>query len=262
MVKLFGQKKLKILSGIASIFIQQALKKTSFLQLSKLAMINNNALSISSVKIMNAKDIGAIVAGAAVSSLLSLAPATAAIIVEPVLTTPDPNLPFSDFPLGSANPPREVLVWPAPDSSGQQNFFNAGTGLDITIIELFLLPELDRLDDEVIWGDVNGDGRIGVSDIFENIEVDNSFILDDPAGLFQAPRVTFTGGVIPLGTHFVAQTLTDPDLTVPPEVGDAGPLLVGGRYDGVPVPEPSTILGLVSALGFGVLFNKKSSQKT
>ena len=224
-------------------------------------MINDNALSVFSVKTMNAKNIGAIVASAAVSSLLSLAPATATIIVEPVLTTPDPNLPFSDFGIGSRNPPGSVLIWPAPDISGQQNFLNAGAGLDITIIELFLFPELDKLDDEVIWGDVNGDGQIGVSDIFANIEVDNSFILEDPDGLFQAPRVTFTGGVIPLGTHFVAQTLTDPDLTVPPEVGDAGPLVVGGRYDGVPVPEPSTILGLVSALGFGVLFNKKSSQK-
>ena len=86
--------------------------------------------------------------------------------------------------------------------------------------------------------------------------------MEDSGDLFRAPRVTFTGGVIPLGTRFVSQTPTEPDLTVLPEAGDAGPLLVGGRYDGVPVPEPSTILGLVSALGFGVLFNKKSSQKT
>ena len=210
---------------------------------------------------MNTKNIGTLVAGTAVSSLLSLAPATAAILVEPVLTTPDPNLPFLDWEIGVMNPPRTVLVWNAPDRSGQQNFLNEGTGLDITTIELFLLPELDELDDEVIWGDVDGDGQIGGSDIFDNIEVDNSFILEDPDGLFQAPRVTFTGGVIPQGTYFALQTLTEPDLTVPPEVGDAGPLLVGGRYDGVPVPEPSTILGLVSALGFGVLFNKKSSQK-
>ncbi len=227
-------------------------------------MINYHSLSffsLKTIKTMNTENIGMLVAGTALSSLLSLAPATAAILVEPVLTTPDPNLPFSDFPLGSGNPPRTVLVWPAPDISGQVNFLNAGTGLDINIIELFLLPELDQLDEEVMWGDVNGDGEIGVSDIFDNIEVDNSFILEDPSGLFQAPRVTFTGGVIPLGMHFVAQTPTLPDLTVPPEVGDAGPLLVGGRYDGVPVPEPSTILGLVSILGFGVLCKKKTSLK-
>ena len=211
---------------------------------------------------MNTKNIGTLVASTAVSSLLFLAPATAVILVEPVLTNSDPDFP--DFPIG-ANPPRRVLIWNAPDLTGQQNFLNAGTGLDITTMELFLLPELDELDDEVIWGDVNGDGQIGVSDIFDNIEVDNSFILESPDGLlqFQAPRVTFTGGVIPLGTSFVAQTLTEPDLTVPPEVGDAGPLVVGGRYDGlaVAVPEPSGILGLVSVLGLGVLFNKKSSQK-
>ncbi len=212
---------------------------------------------------MNTKNLGTLVAGTAVSSLLSLAPATAAtIVVEPVLTTPDPDLPSSDVGFGVN--PGTVVAWNAPDRTGQQNFLNVGTGHHITTMELFLLPELDELDDELIWGDVDGDGQIGVSDIFDNIEVDNSFILESPDGLlqFQAPRVTFTGGVIPLGTRFVAQTLTEPDLTVPPEVGDAGPLVVGGRYDGVPVPEPSTILGLVSVLGFGVLFNKKSSQKT
>lgn len=224
-------------------------------------MINNTALSVALIKTMNTKNVGMIVASAAVSSLLSLAPATAAILVEPVLTTPDPNLPSFDFSIG-VNPPREVLVWNAPDISGQQNFLNERTGLNITTIELFLFPDLDELDDEVIWGDVNGDGQIGVSDIFDNIEVNNNFILDESGDLFRAPRVTFTGGVIPLGTRFVSQTPTEPDLTAPPEVGDAGPLLVGGRYDGVPVPEPSAILGLVSALGFGVLFNKKSSQKT
>ena len=211
---------------------------------------------------MNTKNIGTLVAGTAVSSLLSLASATAAILVEPVLTTPDPNLP--PVPIGFGVNPGTVVAWNAPDISGQQNFLNAGTGVNINTMELFLLPELDELDDELIWGDVNGDGQIGVSDIFDNIEVDNSLILKSPDGLlqFQAPRVTFTGGVIPLGTRFVVQILTEPDLTVPPEVEDAGPLVVGGRYDGVPVPEPSTILGLVSALGFGVLFNKKSSQKT
>ena len=221
-------------------------------------MKNHTALSIFSVKTMNAKTVGSLVAGTAVSSFLSLTPATAAILVEPVLTTLDPNLPSADFLIGEI-PPRTVIAWSAPDNTGQQNFLNKDTGLDITTIELFLFPDLDQLDEEVIWGDVNGDGQIGVSNLFDNIKVDNSFILDD---FFQAPRVSFTGGVIPLGTSFVAQTPTEPDLTVPPEVGDAGPLLVGGRYDGVSVPEPSTIFGLVSALGFGVLFNKKSSQKT
>ena len=206
---------------------------------------------------MNTKNIGMLVVSAAVSSLLSLAPA-AAILVEPVLTTSNPNLRFPNFGIG-VNPPRTVLVWNAPDSTGQQNFLNKGTGLDITTIELFLFPDLDKLDDDVIWADVNGDGQIGVSNLFANIEVDNNFIFEDSGELLRAPRVTFTGGVIPLGTRFVAQTLTKPDLMVP---GRAGPLLVGGRYDGVPVPEPSIILGLVSVLGFGVLFNKKSSQKT
>ncbi|MGJ5631515.1 PEP-CTERM sorting domain-containing protein [Nostoc sp. CALU 1950] len=210
---------------------------------------------------MNTKNIGTLIASAVVSSLLSLAPSAAAILVEPVLTTPDPNLPSFDFGIG-VNPPRTVLVWNAPDISGQQNFLNEDTGLDITTIELFLFPELDEIDDEVIWADVNGDGQIGISNLFANIEVDNNFILEDSGEFFQAPRVTFTGGVIPLGTRFVAQTLTEPDLTAPLNVGDAGPLLVGGRYDGITIPEPSTILALVSVLGFGALFNNKSSQKT
>ena len=211
---------------------------------------------------MNTKNIGTLVASTAVSSLLSLAPATASILVEPILTTPnpDPNLLSIDF--GDVNPDTAV-AWNAPDFTGQQNFLNGtGTGHDITIIELFLLPDLDELDDEVIWGDVDGDGQIGGSDIFDNIEVDNSFILESRGRLFRAPQVTFTGGVIPLGTSFALQILTEPDLTVPAEEGDNGPLRVGGRYDGVKVPEPSTILGLVSVLGLGVLFNKKSSKKT
>lgn len=206
-------------------------------------------------------NIGTLVFSAAVSSLLSLAPATAAILVEPVLTTPNPNLPSFDFEIGSVVPPRRVVAWPAPDISGQQNFLNQGTGLNITKMDLFLLPDLDELDDDVIWADVNGDGKIGVSNIFANIEVDNNFILETSQNRYRAPRVTFTGGVIPLGNRFVAQVITKPDLTVPPEEGETGPLIVGGRYDGVPVPEPSSILGLVSALGFGVLFNKKSSGK-
>ncbi|MBW4687450.1 MAG: PEP-CTERM sorting domain-containing protein [Komarekiella atlantica HA4396-MV6] len=210
---------------------------------------------------MNTKNIGTLVASAAVSSLLSLAPAAAVILVEPVLTTPNPNLPSRDFGIG-VNPPRTVVVWNAPDISGQQNFLNEDTGLDITKIDLFLFPDLDAIDDEVIWADVNGDGQIGVSNLFANIEVDNNFILEDSGELFRAPRVTFTGGVIPLGTRFVAQTLTEPDLTAPLEMGDVGPLLVGGRYDSVTVPEPSSILSLVSVLGFGILFKKQSSQKT
>ena len=210
---------------------------------------------------MNTNNIKTLIFGTAFSTLFSLAPATAVILVEPVLTTPDPNLPSFDFAIG-VNPPRTVLVWNAPDITGQQNFLNEDTGLDITIIELFLFPDFDSLDEEVIWGDVNGDGQIGESDIFSNIEVDNNFILEDPAGVFRAPRVTFTGGVIPEGTRFVSQTPTLPDLTVLPGEGDVGPLLVGGRYDGVSVPEPSTIFSLVSTLGLGILFNKKSSDKT
>jgi hypothetical protein len=203
---------------------------------------------------MNTKNIGTLVVSAAVSSLLFPFAAAAAILVEPVLTTANPNLPVQNFGIGDRNPPRTVLVWNAPDRSGQQNFLNRGTGLDITKMDLYLFPELDALNEDVIWGDVNGDGKIGVSNLFANIEVDNNFILEDSGDFYQAPRVTFTGGVIPLGTSFVTQFLTQPDLTV---TGNAGPLLVGGSYDGVPVPEPSAILGLVSVLGLGVLLKKK-----
>ena len=223
-------------------------------------MTKNDPLSFFSIKVMNGKTIKTFFVATAVSSFIPLVPATAAILVEPILTTPDPSLPNFDFEIG-VNPPRTVLVWNAPDISGEQNFLNAGTGLDINVIELFLFPEFDALDEEVIWGDVDGDGQIGVSDIFDDIEIDNDFVLELSGSLFQAPKVTFRGGVIPLGTRFVSKTPTLPDLTVPPGAGDAGPLLVGGRYDGVsvPVPEPSTILGLVSLLGLKVLFNKKSS---
>ncbi|MDJ0599213.1 MAG: hypothetical protein QNJ37_10285 [Crocosphaera sp.] len=205
---------------------------------------------------MNTKNIGSLVFGTTVISLLSFTPASAVVLVEPIISTPNPNFPSPNFGLG--DPPTDtVLVWRAPDISGQQNFLN-DTGYNITMMELFLLPDLDEVEDEVIWGDVDGDGQIGSSAIFESIEIDNDFILvnpNNPNVSFRAPRVIFSEGVIPVGTRFIVQTPTDPDLTPPPEVGDDGPLLVGGRYDGVKVPEPSSLLGLISILGLGSILN-------
>ncbi len=202
---------------------------------------------------MNIKKIGTLIANAIVGGFLLSTPAAAVIFVEPIVTTADPNLPPQPIGIG-LNPPREIVVWNAPDVSGQQNFLN-DTGLNLTTLSLLLFPDFDALGEDAIWGDVNGDGKIGSSNIFTNFDVNNDFLL----GQVRAPIINITGGAIPNGERFVFQFLTNPDLTVPPEVGDNGPLFVGGAYDGIPatpIPEPSNILGLFLSLGVVGLIGK------
>ncbi len=203
---------------------------------------------------MNIEYLKRISIGATISSLISIAPANAEILVEPIINFADPNLPNQSFGFGiGRNPPNTLVSWNAPDVSGEQNFLN-DTGLDITNITLLLFPQEDFLDEEVIWADVDGDGEIGRSNFFSNFVVDNDFTFP---GRGNTPLIDITGGVIPNGELFIQQLLTEPDLTV--SSGDPGPLLVGGAYDGIKVPEPSSILGLMLIVGLGSVFvqNKK-----
>jgi hypothetical protein len=211
------------------------------------------AIFIESMKI---KKIGTLVTSAIVGGLLLSTPATAVILVEPIVTTPDPNLRPQPIGIG-LNPPRQIVVWNAPDVSGQQNFLN-DTGLNLTTLSLLLFPDFDILPDDVVWGDVNGDGKIGISNLFTNFDVDNNFLL----GENRAPLINITGGIIPNGERFVFQFLTNPNLTLSPEVGDNGPLFVGGAYNGVPatsVPEPSNIFAFVLSGGIVCLIRKSRS---
>ncbi|MFW9264599.1 PEP-CTERM sorting domain-containing protein [Nostoc sp. CALU 546] len=211
---------------------------------------------------MKAKNIGLLISGAVGGCLMSLAPANAAILVEPIITKLNP-----DFQDGVGIPfnlqPGELTFWNVPDTTGEQNFLN-DTGLAIDSISFILLPGFDTLDDDLAWGDVNGDGKIGISNIFTNINVDPDFTFQ-PLSIpqsFSAPRIDFAAGIIPLNERFVVQFLTTPDIR-PVVPGDNGPLVVGGVYfASEPVPEPSTILGSVFAIGLGGYLKKcKSSRK-
>ncbi len=204
---------------------------------------------------MKAKNIGLLISGAVGGCLMSLAPASAAILVEPLVTTANPNLregigiPFN-------LQPNQLIFWNAPDATGEQNFLN-NTGLTINSLSLLLFPDFDTLTDDVQWGDVNGDGKIGFSNIFPNINVSSDFTVEG----FRAPVIDFNGGEILNNNRFAVQFITNPDLrsTIP---GDNGPLVVGGIYDGFqPVPEPSSILGSALVLGLAGWLRKAKSIK-
>lgn len=182
---------------------------------------------------MKAANIGLLISTTLGSLLLSFIPATAAILVEPIITTFNEN--FSD---GTELPPNlQPILWNAPDTTGL-NLLN-NTGYTINKFSLLLLPELDFLEDDLVWGDVNGDGQVGLSNIFTNITTTPDFVFED----LLAPRLEFTDGTIPDGTRFTIQIITSPDLR-PANPEENGPLAIGGFYDGFrTVPEPSTILG-------------------
>lgn len=223
---------------------------------------------------MNIKKLGSFISGAFVGSFFLPVSANAVILVEPLVNTPNPE--FQDqLEIPPDLPPNQVIPWVVPDSTGQQNFFN-GTEFDINKISVILLNaltptldldedgfhdldlDLDGFPDEVMWGDVNGDGQIGKSNIFGSITIDPDFITEPAPGLLvPAPRLDLTEGIIFRGEAFTFQFITSPDITssIP---GDNGPLLVGGTFEEVEivVPEPSTFLGYIFVFGLGYWLKK------
>ncbi len=192
------------------------------------------------------KKLALFISGVMGATIFPLIPANAVIVVEPIVTTPN-----SEFPDGVGVPlnlaPGQLIGFNIPDTSGLQNFIN-DTGLDITRIGVFLFPDFDALDEEIAWGDVNGDGQIGLSNIFSEVFVvpDAVFPIPDPSspngvGFTPAPFIQVSEGIIPNQKRFVFQFITSPDLT-PATPGDNGPIIVGAVYDGItPVPESSNI---------------------
>jgi hypothetical protein len=76
------------------------------------------------------------------------------------------------------------------------------------------------------WGDVNGDGKIGISDIFETVTL-----------AADHRTVTFSDGLIPVGGRFTDSLLSITDNGEPFKAG------INASFDGflaVPVPEPAT----------------------
>jgi hypothetical protein len=86
---------------------------------------------------------------------------------------------------------------------------------------------------DAFFGDANGDGKVGLSDIFSTITVSNG-----------GRTLTLSGGVIPadsLFTDYIFSMTTD----------GATPVFAAleGSFDGVLAPEPATWMLLLAGLG-------------
>lgn len=205
------------------------------------------------------------VLGAAGISFLSLTPARALILVEPIVTSKNQDILDTKKPRTLTDyQPGQVIEYGVPDVAN--NFLNA-TGYDINSL-VFDLKTLSYsnpnstppLDNELVqWGDVNGDGKIGYSnnpnlkDIFTDISIDGS-------------TVTFSGGVIPNGSLFYNPFATLPNLApgagiippVPPEKADKdGPIRVASYYTAI--PESTNVLGVLVFGALGVALKLKRS---
>ena len=194
--------------------------------------------------------------GAAGISFLSLTPARAVILVEPIVTTQDQDILDTKNPRILTNfQPGEVIEYGVPDVAN--NFLN-NTGYDIESL-VFDLKTLSYNNEPVEWGDVNGDGKIGFSnnpeleDIFTDITISGS-------------TITFSGGVIPNGTLFYNPFATLPNLApgggivppIPAEQADKdGPIRIASYYTAV--PESTNVLGVVALGALGVALKLKRS---
>ncbi|MEH2442379.1 hypothetical protein [Nostoc sp.] len=203
--------------------------------------------------------------GAVGISFLSLTPARAVILVEPIVTTKNQNILDTKSPrILTDYEPGEVIEYGVPDVAN--NFLN-NTGYDIESL-VFDLKTLSYSNadstpaynnEPVEWGDVNGDGKIGYSnnpdlkDIFTDITISGS-------------TITFSGGVIPNGSLFYNPFATLPNLApgagiIPPVPADKadkdGPIRVAAYYTAI--PESTNVLGVVAFGALGVALKLKRS---
>jgi hypothetical protein len=203
--------------------------------------------------------------GAAGISFLSLTPARAVILVEPIVTTENQDILNLKKPrILTDYEPGQVIEYGVPDVAN--NFLN-NTGYDIESL-VFDLKTLSYSNPDstpvynnepVKWGDVNGDGKIGYSnnsdlkDIFKDVSINGSII-------------TFSGGVIPNGTLFFNPFATLPNLApgagiIPPVPADQtdkdGPIRVAAYYTAI--PESTNVLGVVALGALGVALKLKRS---
>lgn len=200
--------------------------------------------------------------------------ATADLIIEPVFNRvagvgPDTNVlgfylpgfinPATGEPFLTADEPGEIITYPAgyppdPVLVSTVRFFN-NTAYDITGWTLSLVgtavePEPFNFTVtrdpgvDAIWGDVDGDGFIGHSDIFSTITV-------SPDGR----TITFSDGLIAVGERF-----TDFNLAM---TLSGAPFLaaVDASFTGVvAVPEPAAMTLMLTALALGGALHRRKSR--
>jgi hypothetical protein len=213
---------------------------------------------------------GAVLALGTVIGVFGVETANAIIFVEPIVTTANQDILKTRTPrtLIPELEPEQVIRYGVPDNAN--NLLN-GTKRTIGsfVFDLETLaytnpnstPPFDN--EEVQWGDANGDGKIGFStvpgleDIFTNISVKGN-------------RITFAGGVIPKGKIFYNQFITTPDLRpgagiippVPPTTADKdGPIRVASFYTKA-IPESSSIFSLLASMGAMFVIKSKSKNKS
>ncbi|BDA76568.1 hypothetical protein CAL7716_107340 (plasmid) [Calothrix sp. PCC 7716] len=208
---------------------------------------------------MKTTDIGLLISSALGSLFLSFTPATAAILVEPIVTTPREN--FSDVRgLPPTLQPFEPILWFfPPNDTGLPNLSNE-TGYTINKFSLLLFPELPEFEDGFVWGDVNGDGKIGLSNIFTNINIAPDFTV--PFLDTNALRLELTNGTIQDGKSFALRFITSRDLT-PIDTQGNDLLLIGSFYEGFrTVPEPSNVFAFVLTMALGCWLRKRKLTRT
>ncbi|MDG3008084.1 PEP-CTERM sorting domain-containing protein [Paludisphaera mucosa] len=205
--------------------------------------------------------LGLAIAAIALASSLS-PPARAALILEPVFNRvagfggADDNFPLYDpgYLIGgvayfTADEPGEIVTYASGDPRDpfldEFHVWN-NTGYAITGFTLRLIGTAAVTDDpgavvrgpvDAIWGDADGDGLVGSSDIFSSITVSAD-----------GKEIRFEGGLIPVGGRFTDVHLAVSD--APPDFAGIDSSFTGVRT----VPEPSgsmlSAMGLVaSALG-------------
>lgn len=210
-------------------------------------------------KKMKTTDIGLLISSALGSLLLSFTPATAAIFVEPILTTPRENFPDeTGFP-SSLKPFDAILAAFPPNETDLPNLSNK-TGYTINKLSLLLLPTAFDFGVDAVWGDVNGDGKIGLSNIFTNSNIAPDFTV--PVLDVNALRLELTNGIIQDGESFALSFITNRDLT-PIDTQGNNSLLIGTFYEGFrTVPEPSTLFGFVLTTALGCWLRNRKLTRT
>jgi hypothetical protein len=187
--------------------------------------------------------------------LLWVPGARAGLIIEPVFNRvagsgpADNNFPLydPDFLINgvayfTADEPGEIVTYAAGDPRDPfLDVFHVwnNTNYNLTGFTLRLIGTATDTEDpgsvvrgpvDAVWGDVNGDGRIGLSDIFTTIRVSAD-----------GKEIRFEDGLIPVGGRFTDIHLARSDR--PPEF--AG---VDATFTGVAVPEPAGWALLASGL--------------
>jgi hypothetical protein len=208
-------------------------------------------------------------------SLVTPATATADLIMEPVFNRvlgsgpgmnvlgfylPEAINPATGEPFLTADEPGEIVTYPAGFPADDNlvttvRFFN-NTAYDITgwtlrLVGTAIEPEpfnftvIRDPNVDAIWGDVDGDGSVGHSDIFSTITVSAD-----------GRTITFSDGLIPVGGRF-----TDFNLAT---TLSGAPFLaaVDASFTGVAaVPEPATLTLILTAGAIGGVIRMRRSRK-